>query len=91
MAIKAGVGCKSYALPGIDGGELVVSEVIDRSSIEITLRQSGNRNLTDSLSVRLNAAQFAAICNLGSAYDGLEVRTPPPMEVEEDIEVAQSE
>lgn len=73
MAINwIGIRCKSFTLPG-KGGELVIAETIDRTAIEISVRQAGAPGLPDTLSVRLSKEQFNALCNMNSAYDGLEV------------------
>src|SRR5215831_12782514 len=71
-----GIRCKSYSLAGIDGGELVISETIDRLAIEVTVQHPGMPNMKDSLMVRLTAKQFEALCNMNSHYDGLEVKGP---------------
>lgn len=78
-----GIRCKSYTLPGIDGGELEISETIDRLSIEVTVRGVLN---ADSLSVRLSAEQFEALCYMGSLYDGLEVKKPGQQPLPEEPE-----
>jgi hypothetical protein len=73
-----GIRNKSFTLPGVAGGELVISETTDRDAIEITVRRNGVPNLPDELSVRLNAAQFEALCRMDSSYDGLQVEKPEP-------------
>jgi hypothetical protein len=79
MASKwEGIRCKSFTFPGINGAELVIAETIDRLSIEVTVKQAGAPNITDSLIVRLNAEQFKSLCGLDSYSDGLEVLSPRP-------------
>jgi hypothetical protein len=80
----AGIRNKSYALPGQTGCILVISETTDRQHIEVTIIHDGQSPLTtDSLSVKINAAQFEALCRMDSSYDGLEVRTIVPLLVED--------
>lgn len=71
-----GIRCKSFTLPGVNGGEVVISETIDRQAIEISVRQNGPPHIADALTVRLTAEQFDALCGMNSAYDGLEVKKP---------------
>jgi hypothetical protein len=90
MSKWEGIRNKSYALPGIDGGELILSETIDRHAIEVTvragLRTERGASLTtlESLTVRLNKAQFQALCGMDSLYDGLEVIERGPEELTQD-------
>lgn len=87
MATKwEGIRCKSYSLPG-EGGELVISETIDRLAIEVSVRQK--EPLEVSLSVRLNKEQFEALCNMNSAYDGLEITKSEPQPVLEEPETVE--
>ena len=64
-----GIGSKSYTLPGIEGGELTISETDDRLAIRVSITVKPG-----TLSVLLTAAQFHALCHTDSSYDGLQVR-----------------
>lgn len=66
--------CKSYTLSGIDGGELSISETVDRLAIEIRIRPHAT---AQGETIRLHKDQFDALCGMNSAYDGLEVQNPP--------------
>ena len=69
-----GIRCKSFSLPGTDGGELIISETIDRKTIEVSIRcDTGQEQLT-ACSVSLTKLQFEALCCMNSSYDGLEVK-----------------
>lgn len=85
MATKwQGIRNKSFTLPG-EGGDLIVSETIDRLAIEITVRLGSSSRS----SVRLSAEQFEALCGMSSVYDGLEVRKREPQLVESDADAAE--
>ena len=51
-----GIGSKSYTLPGIEGGELTISETDDRLAIRVSITVKPG-----TLSVLLTAAQFHAL------------------------------
>jgi len=78
-----GIRCKCYTLPGMSGGELIISETIDRQSIAVSIRVRGEaldditqRKNNWSHTVHLTGEQFAALCRMDSLYDGLEVDKP---------------
>lgn len=68
-----GILYRSISLPGLDGGTLMFSETLDRKSIEVTLTSDVGDPQVVACGVRLNKAQFEALCNLNSTYDGLMV------------------
>jgi len=69
--------CKSYTIQGTNGCELELAETVGRQEIEITIRGFG-----DPATVRLDAVHFEALCNMNSAYNGLEVRKSAALEPE---------
>ena len=71
-----GIRCKSYTLPGIDGGEITIAETIDRQSIRVT----AIGKILESVTLFITAEQFEALCDFGSLYDGLEVKKSAPSE-----------
>jgi hypothetical protein len=73
-----GIRNKSFTLPDLSGGgELVISETSDRRTIAVSIRcDSGGAELAHC-KVDLTKAQFDALCDMNSSYDGLEVREDP--------------
>lgn len=72
-----GIRNKSFTLPGVDGGELTLSETSGRTAIAVSIRCDAGGSEMTTCSVELTKRQFDALCNMNSAYDGLEVREVP--------------
>jgi hypothetical protein len=69
-----GIRCKSYSFSGVEGGLLVLAETNDRRAINVSIVDG----LQTVMAVQITAEQFEALCNLNSAYDGLECRAVAP-------------
>lgn len=82
-----GIRCKSFSLPDVDtAGELIISETLDRKTIQVSIRSdTGGAELT-TCKVSLTRAQFEALVNMNSTYDGLQVRDEPEPKDETEIE-----
>lgn len=74
--------CKSYTIYA-DGGSLTLSETDDRLAIEVTISRPTDTLVAERRIVSLTRAQFKALCDMGSSYDGLAVEDAPEPEEEE--------
>jgi hypothetical protein len=75
--------CKSFAIRGVNGNYLRLSETMRRDEIVISIEENNANGLIAT--VRIDAEAFAALCNMNSAYDGLEIvksKTPESALVE---------
>jgi hypothetical protein len=63
---------KSYTVCGVDGHTfLTLSETAERDAIVVSIQKNGVKGCLAT--VRIDAAAFAALCAMDSAYDGLEI------------------
>jgi hypothetical protein len=71
--------CKSFALLGSNGYNVVLSETCGRQEIDISIQRvsetiDGGLKHLEVATARISGEQFQRLCRMDSSYDGLEVR-----------------
>ena len=69
---------RSITIAGIDRNTISISETPDRSEVRVSISQNGERGTGMQIAtIRMDAAQLAALCGVRYSLDVLEKEAPP--------------